>query len=258
MSDLSRVNPVGRFDCLATLYAKHRPTYPRAALDYIVEQCRLGPDTLLVDVGCGTGISTRLFAARDIPTVGIEPNDAMRAEAEATPADGPGRPRYQKGHAEVTLLPDGCAKAVLAAQAFHWFDAPRALAEFHRILEPDGHVALIWNERDETDRFTAAYGEVLRSVPETASVEGPRATAGEALLQSPRFAAGRKATFANAQELDEEGLLGRAFSVSYAPREPAAAATFANRLRELFRAFRERDRVTLHYVTSIFLARKHV
>src|SRR6516162_4178169 len=115
MPDASRYNPTGRFSGLAETYAKHRPGYPEAALDYIMQRCGLSGTSRLVDVGCGTGISTRLFAARCIPVIGIEPNDEMRAraEAEAVPAGVP-VPEYRKGTAEATGLPDVSADAVLA------------------------------------------------------------------------------------------------------------------------------------------------
>lgn len=256
MSDLSRHNPVGRFEGLASLYARHRPSYPASAIDFILEQCRLGTDTPLVDVGCGTGISSRLCAARGVPVIGVEPNDEMRREAEAASPAG-GTLRYQKGSAEATGLPDGLAAAVLSAQAFHWFDAPRALAEFHRVLRPGGHVALIWNERDESDPFTAAYGAVVRSSPDAAIMESARAEAGMALLRSEWFTDGARTQFSNTQELDEEGLVGRAFSVSYAPREPAAAEKFATKLRRAFAAFQRDGKVLMRYVTTVYLAARN-
>src|ERR1043166_6631807 len=83
MSDLSNCNPTGRFSGLADLYAKYRPSYPDAALDLIPTRGRLGPTSLLVDVGCGTGISSRLFALRGVPVLGIEPNADMRTRADA-------------------------------------------------------------------------------------------------------------------------------------------------------------------------------
>ena len=68
-----------RFGQLAEDYAKHRPDYPATALDLIEAHAgRAGPGRLLVDVGCGTGISSRLFAGRGWPVVGVEPNDATR------------------------------------------------------------------------------------------------------------------------------------------------------------------------------------
>src|SRR5262249_33831931 len=156
-----------------------------------------------------TGISTRLFAARGVHVIGVEPNDDMRARAEAVPGA-----RYQKGTAEATELDDGCATAGLAGQAFHWFDARAALRGVHRSLRPGGGVAPVWTEREERDPCTATYGEVMRTGPDAASVEGPRLLAGEALLHSPLFVEAHKVTFAHEQAVDEDGLLGRAFSAS--------------------------------------------
>jgi SAM-dependent methyltransferase len=257
MGDLSRYNPTNRFSGLADLYARHRPGYPDEVLDLIQISLGLGSDTLLVDVGCGTGIASRLFAARGVPVLGIEPNDDMRARAEAEPAPPGGpAPRYQRGRAEATGLPDGCAAAVLSAQAFHWFDPPAALAEFHRILRPGGGVAVMGNERDESDPATAAYGRVLLTGPNAREVEAPRGRAGEPLLLHPLFTAGRRVVLHNRQELDEEGLLGRAFSVSYAPREPAAAEAFADALRAVFAAHQRQGKFVLHYDTTVYLARR--
>jgi SAM-dependent methyltransferase len=257
MDNLSRSDPTGRFTGLADLYARCRPGYPAEAIDLIAGRCGLGGDTLLVDVGCGTGISSRLFAARGIPVLGIEPNEEMRRKAEAEPAPPGGpAPRYLAGRAEATGLPAGTAAAVLSAQAFHWFDAAGALAEFHRILKPGGWVALVWNERDESDPATAAFGRVIRTSRDAAGVEGPRARAGEALLATPLFPGGRRVLLRNEQPLDEEGVLGRAFSASYAPREPAAAAAFAAALRAMFAAHQHQGRVVLRYETSVYLARR--
>jgi SAM-dependent methyltransferase len=254
MSDVARFNPTGRFSGLADVYAKHRPNYPAAAVDHVIRRCGLTGDALLVDVGCGTGISTRQFAAHGIPVIGVEPNDAMRARAEAEP--GPTTIRYVQGTAEATELPDGCATAVLAAQAFHWFDPPRALGEFHRVLRPGGWVVLMWNERDERDAFTAAYGAVVRTGPDAAAVEGPRLGAGEVLLQTPLFIEADKVVFHHEQPLDDEGLVGRACSASYAPREPQAAEVFAANLREVFARYQLEGHVVLRYETTVYFGKK--
>src|SRR5262249_8786336 len=154
----------------------------------------------------------------------VEPNDEMRARAEADPLPSPlPSPTYRPGRAEATGLPDGCADLVVAAQAFHWFEPSAALAEFRRILKSGGGTGLLWYERDESDPLTAAFGAVVRTGPDAARVEGSRMSAGEVLADSPHFEAVERAIFPHRQQVDREGLLGRAFSATYAPREPAAA-----------------------------------
>jgi SAM-dependent methyltransferase len=259
MANLASFNPKGRFSGLASLYAQCRPDYPSEAVDFIIHRCGLGPASLLVDVGCGTGISSRLFARRGVRVVGIEPNDDMRAKAEAEPVppECPA-PTYRAGTAEATGLTDGSAEVVLAAQAFHWFDPEAALKEFARILKAGGWAVLVWNERDDADPFTAEYGAAVRATRDAAAVEGPRGRAGEALLRSARFTEGERVVFRHAQSLDEEGMLGRAFSASYAPREAAEAETFAAALRAAFARFQQEGRVVLRYETAVYLARRGI
>jgi SAM-dependent methyltransferase len=252
MTDLSGFQPLERFTGLADTYARFRPDYPAAAIDFILQGCNLVAGSVLVDVGCGTGISTRLFAERGLHVIGIEPNDDMRAQAEAV-ALPPGTPRpvYQAGQAEATGLPAATADAVLAAQAFHWFQADAALGEFHRILKPGGWVILAWNERDEADPATAAFGAVIRTTPQASVVEGPRRHADRPLLESPLFHDARRDVFPHQQIVDEEGLLGRALSASYAPREPAQVEAFTRELRQVFARFQQDGQVTLRYQTSV-------
>jgi SAM-dependent methyltransferase len=257
MADIDRFDPTGRFSGLADIYAKNRPGYPEAALDYIIGRCGLNSASRLIDVGCGTGISTRLFAARGIPVIGVEPNDAMRAKAKAEPmASGPELPTYLKGTAEATGLAAGFADAVLAAQAFHWFKAEPALQEFHRILRSGGHLALMWNERDERDECTAAYGSVMRWSPEAAALEASREGGGKVLLDHPLYTDATRVAFAYDQELDEDGFVGRALSASYAPREPAAVADFVAAMRRMHKRFEKAGKAVLRYETSVYLGRR--
>jgi SAM-dependent methyltransferase len=257
MSEPADLNPTSRFTGLADIYARHRPDYPAAALGYITQRCELRPAALVIDVGCGTGISARQFAQLGFRVIGIEPNADMRRQAEATGVP-PGivAPVFRDGTAEATGLADASADLVLAAQAFHWFVADAALREFHRILKPAAWAALVWNERDESDPFTGAYGELVRSHCQAAEVEGTRQRSGEPLLVSSYFQRGERAVFSHDQVVDEDGLIGRAMSVSYAPREPERAAAFQIALRDVFARFQQAGQVVMRYQTTVISAQR--
>ena len=260
MPELSSLNPTGRFTGLAQTYAQFRPSYPAVAIDFIMARCALEKASLLVDVGCGTGISSRLFAARGMNVIGIEPNTDMRCTAAATVDTSSAEPNvtYRAGRAESTGLEDEVADAVLSAQAFHWFEPVATLREFHRILKPAGWAILMWNERDERDRATAAYGEVIRTASGAAAIESPRQTrSGNDLRTSPLFQKAEQVSFHNQQTLDEEGLLGRAFSASYAPRSAIEREAWADRLKAVFRRFQHEGRLVIRYRTTIYMAQRH-
>jgi SAM-dependent methyltransferase len=163
---------------------------------------------------------------------------------------------YYSGCAENTGLADSSVRAVLCAQSFHWFKSEEALSEFYRILSDAGWVILIWNERDEVDNFTQAYGEIIRSWPETASIELPRAIAGQPLMESRFFTNKKRVDFANEQILDQKGLIGRAFSASYAPKENQLRALSRQRLIDLFKAYERDNSVILKYLTSVYVGQK--
>lgn len=257
--DLSQCNPTGRFTGLADRYQRYRPSYPASAIDLILTRCNLGPASLLADVGCGTGISSRLIAARGVSVIGIEPNADMRTRAEQVPPEPDSAPvEYRAGEAEATGFPDDSVSAVLSAQAFHWFDAERSLREFHRILRPGGWVALMWYERDETDPFTACYGDLLRRHSEAAAFESRRMQSGRSLLESRLFEEQSRNDLDSEQSLDEEGLIGRSRSTSYAPQEGPAAKSLEAGLRQLFRERQRNGSVVIRYQTSVYLGRKTV
>ncbi len=253
MSDLSRENPLGRFTGLASGYARHRPGYPDSVLSYLTRRTGLCRGAQVVDVGSGSGISSRWLCEAGFEVIGVEPNDEMRAKAESESRENL---IYQSGTAEATGLPDGCCDLVVAAQAFHWFDPVPTFREFTRILRDGGFVALIWNERDESDAFTHAVGEVIRTAPDALRVESARMSASQSLHESELFEESETTHYSHEQIVDEEGLIGRVLSASYVPREGEAKDIFVEKLRRIYSEHQTNGIVTIHYQTTMHLARR--
>src|SRR3954453_5767739 len=135
-----------RFSDRVEHYVKYRPGYPPAVLPYLREQAGLTEASVVADVGSGTGFSSVPFLENGNVVFAVEPNAEMRRAAERLLAHYPGF-RSVDGTAEATTLADRSVDLVVAGQAFHWFDPPRAAAEFRRVLRPGGRVVLMWNTR---------------------------------------------------------------------------------------------------------------
>ena len=152
---LHQMNPLSRFSQQARDYSKYRPSYPDAAITTILEGLDKPSSIVAADIGAGTGISSRLLAQRGVRVLAIEPNTAMREEAQPHPLI-----QFTDGIAEATHLETASVDLVTCFQAFHWFNPKPALQEFHRILKPGGRLAVVWNNRNRQDEFTAGYSDL--------------------------------------------------------------------------------------------------
>ncbi len=163
MDEQRRKERAGSFGAAADVYERSRPTYPveavRAALP--VDAARV------LDLGAGTGKLTGVLLDLGLDVVAVEPDEQMRALL-------PARAEALEGTAEQLPLADGSVDAVLAGQAFHWFDAERALPEMARVLRPGGTLGLLWNVRDTSVDWVRAVGDLWGTdCSDELSVEAP-------------------------------------------------------------------------------------
>jgi SAM-dependent methyltransferase len=190
-----------------------------------------------------------LFADRGCQVTAVEPNIEMMRSAAAHPGV-----TWVCAPAESTGLRSAGTDLVLCAQSFHWFRATEALDEFARVLRPGGRLALIWNIRDERDPFSREYGELMIETATDASVGKDFQL--DALTAHPRFSSIEQLQVDGIpQQLDYEGLLGRATSSSYAPKSGPGFERLASGLKHAVeRACDERGFVQLRYVTQVFIS----
>jgi SAM-dependent methyltransferase len=140
------------FGSAAEQYDRLRPRYPEPALRWALG----GRPRRVVDLGAGTGILSRAVTALGHEVIPVEPDEAMRAQFVAV---SPGLTPVA-GRAEELPLPDGDADAVVAGQAYHWFDPEPTHAEVARVLRPGGVFAPLWNSREESVPWVAALSAI--------------------------------------------------------------------------------------------------
>lgn len=148
-------NSIERFSGKANLYAAGRPSYAAGFLQWLKDECGLGPGSRVADVGSGTGKFTKQLLELGCDVHAVEPNEDMRCIAEAE-LSGLSGFHSVVGNASDTGLPDHSMDAVTAAQAFHWFPAEEFRRECLRIGKEGSLVFLVWNERDMEAPVTQA------------------------------------------------------------------------------------------------------
>jgi SAM-dependent methyltransferase len=247
-------DPTERFSDRVENYAKYRPGYPDDMLHFLRTLVR--PPATVADIGSGTGILTRQLLNNGYEVYAVEPNDAMRSEAERTLSGYPAF-RSVPGTAEATKLADRSVVFITCAQAFHWFDRVKTKLEFSRTLKPEGMAALIWNERlEDSSPVNREYDNLLKSMAPDYQNVSHRQVGLEEIRSF--FAPGevQLRTFPNDQILDREGFLGRLLSSSYVPnlgqpghREIVDAAG------KIFDAHNVAGRITFDCETKFYVGR---
>jgi SAM-dependent methyltransferase len=188
------------------VYELGRPGYPEGVLDAMgIER-----NTVVVDLGCGTGKLTRQLITASDHVIGVDPLAPMLGTFHSSLPDVPA----VAGQAEAFPLRDGVADVVVCASAFHWFDHARAVPEIHRVLRTRGSLAIVWNRRDELAGWAGEFWKITEAY--RGDTPGYR-TSGwrEALESSPLFGDIEETWFDHVQITDAEGLVARVASVSF-------------------------------------------
>jgi ubiquinone/menaquinone biosynthesis C-methylase UbiE len=177
------------FGSVAEAYDRGRPTFPVEAVRWLVGE---NPATVL-EVGAGTGKLTERLVALGHDVHATEPAEEMLEILHRNLPDT----RTTRSSAEELPVPDRSVDVVVAAQSFHWFDLERALPEIARVLRPGGHVALVWNFRNEKIPWVRKLGALIGSQELPTDIAEP-------LVHSGLFGFVEDATFPFWQDINRE------------------------------------------------------
>jgi SAM-dependent methyltransferase len=213
--------PGGSGDRWPDDYERGRPGYPGEAVDVT----EVPASSSVLDLGAGTGKLTRLLLTKFARVVAVEPADAMRRRlAELCPGA-----EALAGSAEAIPLDDASVDAVFSAEAFHWFDGERGLAEIARVLRPRGALVLMWNVPG------GAVEPPIEALERLVEERAPRDLPYDPCdLNADRFASGdwraafagspfeelREVSFANAQTLDRDAFVALLASMGWVAELP--------------------------------------
>ncbi len=234
-------DPALSFASVADAYDRARPTYPRPAVEWLTGR---SPATV-VELGAGTGkLTDRLVELRHDLLV-TDPLDAMLEHVRERHPDL----RVVTASAEAVPVATRSVDVVVAAQAFHWFDAEAALREAARMLKPEGRIALAWNVRDERIPWVKRLGRIIGE-------SGPPTDPSETLVASRHFGYVETETFKHWMPMKREALMDLVRSRSnVAVMDPSARDRVLRKVGELFAEYdRSSDGLMLPYVTHCYRA----
>ena len=207
-----------KFDGYAADYTAGRPGYASELIDCFYKDHGLTADSVIADIGSGTGKFAKFLIDRGNEVYCVEPNGDMRRTAEAELG---GYPNFHSvnGGAEDTSLPDKSVGFITTAQAFHWFDVEKFRAECSRILKDNGKVALIWNVRDMSDPINRDLNALFtRYCPDFVGFSGGIVKDDQRIREffHDKY---EYVSFDNPLMLDREKFIARCLSGSYSIKE---------------------------------------
>ena len=239
-----------RFTKVVNEYEKYRPGYPAEAVGYLTDN-GIVKDSIIAEAGSGTGIFTELIIDKCKHIYAIEPNDEMRSIADLKLKN---KKNYSSvdAVAENTTLKTSSIDFIIAAQSFHWFDIEVTMNEFKRILKENGKLILIWNRRIDDKLFMRQYEEIIKKYSRDYNKVNHRLISDE-IIEGLFKSNYKKKSFANYQEFDLQGLVGRMSSSSYSlKKEDDGYDVLIEELKELFIKHEKDGKIRFDYNTEIY------
>lgn len=238
-----------KFTDKADKYNQSRPSYPDAMIKFIEKY--FDKNTIIADIGSGTGILTKQLLKTASCIYTVEPNDNMRLIAESNLSSC--NNFYSiKATAENTTLLDNSVDIITVAQAFHWFDVLSFKKECQRILKPNGKIFLIWNTRDESANINKELFSICKQYcPDFIGFSGGIEN-NDTKIKTFFDNDYTTETFPNQLYYNRENFINRALSSSYSiNQDNQNYAAYINALNNLFDKYQNNEIIEVANTTKV-------
>jgi len=236
-------------------YVKYRPSFPDEIMAFLYSNNIINDNSVIADIGSGTGRFTRLLLEKGNKVYAVEQNNEMRSKAEELLSKHSNFISIA-GSAEETGLDNKSIDLITVAQAFHWFDKERCLSEFKRIIKENGKVFIVWDDFiEDYNDFSIEYGNILykyRNVePEN---KGKRLSRAEMLCDFFKDNEYETVSFIHELYQNFDSIRGGALSASFTPKpEEKNYEPFIYELQMLFEKYQKNGKVCTAFRSVCYL-----
>ena len=243
-----------KFTGKASLYEKYRPEYPKEFIDYLFNKIGFSKESMIADIGAGTGILSKQLLEKGSKVICVEPNDSMRQTAERELSSFHNFISLD-GSAENTKIPEKSVDYITVAQAFHWFDVEKFKVECQRILKLKGKAILVWNNRETNSELIIENGQICKKFcKDFKGFSGGQDEKPESFSMFFKEGICDYRIFENNLTFDVDGFIGRNLSASYAPKEgDPKYKPFVDALSELFSKYSVNEKLVMPNITRSYV-----
>jgi len=220
-----------------------RPSYPQKCIDYLINKFGLNSDSVIADIGAGTGILTKPFLDFGCSVYAVEPNKDMFSELNNNLSQYENI-KFLNTTAENTDIPIFSCDAVVVGTAFHWFDKEIFRAECKRILKNNKYIALLRIANNtEADKQIEKINHYLEQ-----DLNDAKAFFGEGFMEH--------VCFEYTQSFDEERYIHHLLSSATAPLpNDASFDKYVNKCRNVFRKHFGNGIAELPFVVNCYIGK---
>jgi ubiquinone/menaquinone biosynthesis C-methylase UbiE len=244
---------IDKYSDRAEKYEKSRPEYPKEILTHL-KNYGYEKDSIMADIGSGTGKLSKIFLENDNKVYCVEPNENMRRIADSLFKNFSNYFSIN-GTAEKTGLKNNSIGFITVGQAFHWFDKEKALHEFKRILKNSGLLILIWNRIRSKTTFQKEFGSISNfCVKDNLEIVPPNISGEEIVNIYSKYY--KKIIIENSVNNNLSDTINGFFSAAYAPKEGTPEyEKILYKIEQIFEKHNNNGLVEFDYDTEIYIGK---